>query len=57
MLADNVNSMIRSSRVRKVARYGGGGLGVAGVVGAAGWGLMWGEAKLAVRRIPKMEAQ
>ena len=40
-------------QVRRIAAYGGGGLGVASVVGAAGLaGLMWGEAKLAERRIP-----
>ncbi len=33
--------------------YGGGGVGLAGVVGAAGLvGVLWGEAKLAERRIP-----
>ena len=42
-----------SYRARRVAAYGGGGLGVAGVVGIAGLaGVMWGEAKLAERRIP-----
>jgi lysophospholipase L1-like esterase len=42
-----------SPRARKAALYGTGGLGVAGVVGAAGlFGVMWGEAKLAERRIP-----
>jgi lysophospholipase L1-like esterase len=42
-----------SPRARKLAVYGGGGLGAASVVGAAGLaGLMWGEIKLAERRIP-----
>ena len=42
-----------SGRARKIALYGGGGLGITGVVGAAGLvGVMWGEAKLAERRIP-----
>lgn len=42
-----------SRRARKAALYGTGGLGVAGVVGAAGlFGVLWGEAKLAERRIP-----
>jgi lysophospholipase L1-like esterase len=42
-----------SPRALRFALYGGGGLGVAGVVGAAGLaGVMWGEAKLAERRIP-----
>ena len=40
-------------RARKAALYGGGGLGAVGVVGAAGLaGVMWGEVKLAERRIP-----
>jgi lysophospholipase L1-like esterase len=37
---------------RRLARYGGGGLGAVGVVGAGLAGVMWGELKLAVRRIP-----
>ena len=42
-----------SPRARKAAVYSGGGLGAAGVVGAAGLvGVMWGEIKLAQRRIP-----
>jgi lysophospholipase L1-like esterase len=42
-----------SPRARKLALYGGGGLGAFGVLGAAGLaGVMWGEAKLAERRIP-----
>jgi lysophospholipase L1-like esterase len=41
-----------SRRVRRIALYGGGGLGTLGV-GAAGLaGVMWGEVKLAKRRIP-----
>ncbi len=36
-----------------MAAYGGAGVGAAGVIGAAGLaGLMWGEVKLAERRIP-----
>jgi lysophospholipase L1-like esterase len=42
-----------SSRKSKIAVYAGGGVGAASVVGAAGLlGLLWGEAKLAQRRIP-----
>jgi lysophospholipase L1-like esterase len=42
-----------SNRARKIAVYGGGGVGAAGVLGAAGLlGVMWGEVKLAERRIP-----
>ncbi len=42
-----------SSRARRLAAYSGAGVGAAGVVGAAGLaGVMWGEAKLAERRIP-----
>jgi lysophospholipase L1-like esterase len=42
-----------SSRKSKIAVYAGGGVGAAGVLGAAGLaGLLWGEAKLAQRRIP-----
>lgn len=42
-----------SPRARRIAAYGGAGVGAASVVGAAGLaGLMWGEAKLAERRIP-----
>jgi lysophospholipase L1-like esterase len=40
-------------RARRIAAYSGGGLGAAGVIGAAGLaGVLWGEAKLAERRIP-----
>lgn len=43
-----------SSRRAKLAVYGSSGLGAFGVAGAAGLlGLMWGEAKLAARRIPE----
>ncbi|MGH8862757.1 MAG: SGNH/GDSL hydrolase family protein, partial [Jatrophihabitantaceae bacterium] len=42
-----------SARARKAALFAGGGLGAAGVAGAAGLaGVMWGEVKLAERRIP-----
>jgi lysophospholipase L1-like esterase len=42
-----------SPRARRIAAYSGAGVSAAGVVGAAGLaGLMWGEAKLAERRIP-----
>ena len=49
-----MSEIVRTSpRTRKIAVYGGGGLGVFGVLGAVGLaGLMWGEAKLAERRIP-----
>jgi lysophospholipase L1-like esterase len=39
-------------RARKLALYGGGGLGALGVSAAGLAGVMWGEAKLAERRIP-----
>jgi lysophospholipase L1-like esterase len=42
----------RSRRVRRIALYGGGGLGALGVSAAGLAGVMWGEAKLAERRIP-----
>jgi lysophospholipase L1-like esterase len=42
-----------SPKARRIAAYGGVGVGAAGVLGTAGLaGLMWGEAKLAERRIP-----
>lgn len=42
-----------SPKGRRIAAYGGVGMGAAGVLGTAGLaGLMWGEAKLAERRIP-----
>jgi lysophospholipase L1-like esterase len=42
-----------SHRSRRAAAYGGAGFGAATVLGAVGLaGLMWGEAKLAERRIP-----
>ncbi|HZZ96604.1 MAG TPA: SGNH/GDSL hydrolase family protein [Jatrophihabitantaceae bacterium] len=41
-----------SRRVRRIALYGGGGLGALGVSAAGLAGVMWGEAKLAERRIP-----
>src|SRR6476661_756254 len=42
-----------SPRARRLAAYGGAGFGAASVLGSAGLvGLMWGEAKLAERRIP-----
>ena len=41
-------------RVRKIAVYGGAGVSVSAAVGLGGLaGLMWGEAKLAERRIPR----
>lgn len=42
-----------SPRTRRAALYGGGGFGAATIAGAAGLaGVMWGEVKLAERRIP-----
>ena len=42
-----------SPRARRIVAVGGAGVGAAGVLGTAGLvGLMWGEAKLAERRIP-----
>ncbi len=47
--------MTRASRARRVATaaaYGGGGLGALGLGGAAFWGVIVGQTKLARRRIP-----
>ena len=41
-----------SRRVRRIALYGGSGLGALGVSAAGLTGVMWGEVKLAKRRIP-----
>jgi lysophospholipase L1-like esterase len=41
-----------SRRARRVAVYGGGGLGATSVIGAGLAAVMWGEVKLAERRIP-----
>src|ERR1700712_3057722 len=41
-----------SPRLRRAARLGGGGLGATGVLGAGLLGVMWGEGKLAQRRVP-----
>jgi lysophospholipase L1-like esterase len=41
-------------RARKIAVYGGAGVGISAALGIGGLaGLMWGEAKLAERRIPR----
>jgi lysophospholipase L1-like esterase len=46
----------RASQARKIAAYGGGGLGAIGAVGGAAlFGLLIGESKLARRRIPAPE--
>jgi lysophospholipase L1-like esterase len=46
----------RASQARKIAAYGGGGLGAIGAVGGAAlFGLLVGESKLARRRIPAAE--
>jgi lysophospholipase L1-like esterase len=42
-----------SRRARHVAVFGGGGLGVTSMLGAGLAAVMWGEAKLAERRIPR----
>jgi len=49
--------MGRASRARRVAAYGGGGLGALGLgVGATFYGLVVGQSRLARRRIPVPES-
>ena len=49
--------MGRASRARRVAAYGGGGLGALGLgVGATFYGLVVGQSRLARRRIPIPES-
>jgi lysophospholipase L1-like esterase len=46
----------RSRKIATAAAYGGGGLGVLGALGAALFGVLIGETKLARRRIPAAES-
>src|SRR5580765_3783212 len=52
----SARDLARSKRTRRVAAYGGGGIGVLGVLAGAATGIMVGETKIAKRRIPRPDS-